>query len=68
MTTHRLQSQAKPEPPRMERFDLWAIAVLFICVVSLILGFITISKYGTTPSILIPGMIVGAIAIIKLRK
>jgi len=52
----------------MERFDLWAIAVLFICVVSLILGFITISKYGTTPSILIPGMIVGAIAIIKLRK
>jgi len=52
----------------MDRIDLAALAVLFVCVVSLVLGFITISTYGSTPLILIPGMVVGAIAITKLRK
>ena len=68
MTPDRLHPRSKPDLTPMDRIDLAALAVLFVCVVSLVLGFITISTYGSTPLILIPGMVVGAIAITKLRK
>ena len=68
MTPHRLHPRSKSDLTPMDQIDLAALAVLFVCVVSLVLGFITISTYGSTPLILVPGMVVGAIAITKLRK
>lgn len=65
MTTH--QSPRSADHRSGHGVDLFAAAVLFVCVVSLVLGLVEVSRDDASPFILVPGMIFGAAAITRVR-
>lgn len=50
------------------RVDLWAVAVLWVCVICLGLGVYFMVRNESSPLFLLPSIVMGAVAIINLRE
>lgn len=50
------------------RVDLRAVAVLWVCVICLVLGFYVMVRNESSPLFLLPSIAVGAVAIINLGE
>lgn len=50
------------------RVNLWAVAVLWVCVTCFSLGFYLMVRNESSPLFLLPSIAMGAVAIINLRE
>lgn len=63
-----MTSHPCPASNRHNHLNLWAAALLFVCVMFLIMGLVLVLRDGSTPLILIPATLTGAAAIACLRS
>lgn len=50
------------------RVDLWAVAVLWVCVICLVFGFYVMVRNESSPLFLLPSIAMGFVAIINIRE
>jgi hypothetical protein len=68
MAHHTHHSSSTPDSKRPKEINLVSLATLFIAIVAIALVLVGTATRGTTPLLVLPGMIVGAKAILDLRK
>jgi hypothetical protein len=66
-------TQSHPHQKRNDRrapgkLNLDSLALLFVCVVSVALALIAVALRGSTPLALLPAVVLGVVAILRLRS